>query len=86
MNGGSDVYLMDDPPGNGGQPVAALSPLLETGEGRRGRGQHHRQEHPGHSQHVRHGHAQLSPICQPESSQDPEPLQGQRWVDYRSCE
>ena len=65
MNGGRDVYLMDDPPGNGGQPVAALSPLLETGEGRRGWGQHHRQEHPGHSQHVRHGHAQLSPICQP---------------------
>ena len=48
---------MDNPPGDGGQPVVTPSPLLEAGGGRRGRGQEHQEEHPGHTEHPPQGEA-----------------------------
>ena len=53
----SERYLVDNPPGDGGQPVVTPPPLLQTGGGRRGRGEEHQQEHPGHAEHAPQGEA-----------------------------
>ena len=50
-------YLVDNPPGDRGQPVVTPPPLLKTGGRRRGRGEEHQQEHPGHTEHTPQGEA-----------------------------
>ena len=63
MNSDSDSddsdesYLVNNSPGDGGQPVVTRPPLLEAGGRRRGRGQEHQEEHPGHAEHAPQGEA-----------------------------
>ena len=59
MNGdfSAHIYLMDNSPGDGGQSVVTTPPLLETGGGRRDRGEEHQEEHPSHAEQAPQGEA-----------------------------